>query len=255
MKENAMCASRIAAVALCLGSFGCRQVVAINPNAAPIADARAVDPATGEATETMIAIPFPGTPVTVTLDARESTDDDGLIAQYLWLSGTGDADAGVTRAVPAGEAANWPADQSRVDVTLGEGEWMFNLWVRDEEGLYSLPDTVLVNVGSDPISECVDMVVDQVAEPCRMCMCGIESCRPMIVESACGTECWSLIQCIGANCPNFQMMAMMMDFSCLTTNCMAEYVANMGGPTPMGATPAGACARMCPAECAAMPSM
>jgi hypothetical protein len=256
IKENAMSMSRIAAAAaLCLALAGCFEQVVVDPNNAPVALARAVDPATNMPVAGMVQVPYNGAPATVTLDGMGSTDDDGHITRYQWQSGNSDPDAGMSRSVPAGEAMDWPADRGRTDVALEQGQWTFVLYVQDDKGVYSDPDTIVVNVGTDPVMECADMIVDGVADACKLCMCAIESCRPMVIESACNAECWALIQCIGANCPNFQMMAAMSDFSCLTGNCMAQYTANMGGSTPMGATPAGACARMCPADCTSMPTM
>lgn len=240
----------LVAAALCLGIVACRQQLVIDPNNAPIADARAVDPATGMPVGDKIEVAYAGTPVTITLDGSASRDAEGRVAGYRWLSATLDADAGRNRVVPAGQAGDWPADTERVDVMLDEGEWVFNLWVVDDEGLISQPDRITVKVGGgDPAAECAGQVADVVSDACATCICGIESCRPMVIASACDGPCWELIQCIGANCPDFQAMAAMSDFSCLTTNCMAQYTASMGGATPMGATPAGACARMCPAEC------
>ncbi len=244
----------VSIVALSCAIAACRQQDAlVDPNNAPLADARAVDPATGMAMEGMIEVAYDGAPVKITLDGTMSRDAEGTVEVYRWLSATSDPDAGTTRAVAAGQAKDWPADTGRVEVSLGPGDWVFNLWVADDEGQYSLPDAITVKVGgADPVAACVAEVVDVVAEPCRMCMCGIESCRATVIESACDGPCWELIQCIGANCPDFQAMAAMMDYSCLTTNCMAQYTASMAGATPMGATPAGACARMCPAECTSM---
>jgi hypothetical protein len=205
--------------------------------------------------------------VEVQLVGDGSTDDHDDIVRYRWLSAAS-AEPG-TRRIPEGQAADWPPDEARPKVTLTEGTWMFTLWVEDGEGVVSLPDTITVIAGAptppdmgaagaaappDPaaVMMCADQVVDGVARPCAECLCGIESCRPMVMESGCDATCWALIQCIGANCPDFAAMAATMDYSCLTTNCMAEYTASMGGTTPMGATPAGACARMCPDDCAAM---
>lgn len=241
---------KLAVAALCLGILACRQQDLVDPNDAPIADARAVDPATNMAVEGMLEVASAGEPVTITLDGTQSRDAQGPVAVYRWLSATMDADAGLSRVVATGQTVDWPADTARVDVVLDQGEWVFNLWAGDEQGNFSLPDTIKVKVGAaDPVAECVGQIAEVVSEPCRMCLCGIESCRPMVMQSACDGACWELIQCIGANCPDFQAMAAMMDYSCLTTNCMAQYTASMAGATPMGATPAGACARMCPAEC------
>jgi hypothetical protein len=259
IKENAMCVSRIAVAAvLWLGVGACRQQVIIDPNDAPIADARAVDPATNMATETMINVPYAGAPVTVTLDGTSSSDKEGPVAGYVWLSGQpADPDAGTERFLPEGQAAGWPGDSARVDVTLDEGSWLFNLWVRDADGFISEPDTILVNVGTDPVAECMDNIVDAVSEPCRMCMCAMETCRAAVVESACDAACWGLIQCVGATCPNYMEMIAMGDTSCFTmpTLCGMAYAANMAGGTPMGTMAAGACARACPMDCTSMPAM
>jgi len=240
----------VSIAALSVGVIACRQQVLVDANNAPIASARAVDPATGMSVEGKLEVAYAGEPVTITLDGTQSRDAEGPVTAYRWLSATADPDAGTYRAVPAGQPADWPADTARVDVTLEQGDWAFNLWVGDEDGDFSLPATITIKVGgADPVAECAGQIPDVVNDACATCICGIESCRPMVIESGCDGPCWELIQCVGTNCPDFVSMAAMMDYSCLTTNCMAEYTASMGGATPMGATPAGACARMCPAEC------
>ncbi len=245
IKENAMsfghallCATAIVA------SAGCRE----NPlvpegNLAPTANA---------GPDQMLE--YAGAPVTVTLTGSGSSDDDGVIQTYRWFSADTAPDAGMgERGVPAGAAENWPDDVMNPMVALDQGKYRFSLWVIDDDGATSEPDTVEISVGSDPVEECVGGVVPAVAPPCATCLCGIsDMCRGAVVESACDEACWGLIRCIGSKCPDFAAMAAMSNFSCLTMNCMAEYTASQAGATPMGATPAGACARMCPAECAAM---
>jgi len=197
---------------------------------------------------------YAGAPVTVMLNGSTSSDDDGVITAYRWFSATAAPDAGIgDRAIPAGALGNWPDDVMTPSVVLEQGKWQFSLWVVDNEDATSQPDTVEISVGSDPVEECVAGVVPAVAAACTACMCGLDdACRAAVVETACDATCWALIQCIGANCPDFAAMAAMADYSCLTGNCMPQFTASQSGATPMGATPAGACARRCPAECAAM---
>lgn len=243
---------------------GCRRDGLVKPpNDLPVATARITMvngmPADAFTMEGEIAVPFAGTPVQVTLDGSQSVDDDGAITQYRWFSGTMAMTRG--RLVPEGEQPTWPADEMSPTVTLGEGAWSFTLWVVDNDGAISEPATVSITVGEpmEPVmpdaggggvEECVAAVVPDVPEACRMCICDIDDmCRMNVVQSACDAACWALISCVGTNCPDFATMAMMGDYSCLTGNCMAQLTAAMSGPTPMGATPAGACARMCPDEC------
>jgi hypothetical protein len=249
---------------------GCRRDGLVHPpNELPAAVARITmvngQPAEGFLMGEELKVPFDGTnPVQVTLDGSQSTDKDGTIATFRWFSGTLDAD-GKGRRVPEGQDATWPPDEMSPTVTVGEGVWTFSLWVVDDGGATSEPATVTITVGEpmEPdagsmgggatVAECVMNVVPDVPEACRMCICDIDdACRMNVVQTACDAACWALISCVGANCPDFAMMAMAGDYSCLTGNCMAQLTAAMGGSTPMGATPAGACARMCPDECAAM---
>lgn len=258
-------------------------VVPDSPNRRPVADARirvdgkAVDEKV-DAEALKIPLAAGVDSVEVTLDATESTDADGKVTSYRWLSATSVPDGGVGalsytgamgvvsaggRFVPGAEpggdkpgaregVADWPEDVERPVVELGEGAWSFSLWVTDDDGAVSSPDTVTVLVGDaasgggPEVEACIADVLDSVPEECSRCLCGIESCRATVAETACNADCWGLIQCIGTMCPDFAAMAMAMDFSCVTTNCSAF----LAGAT--AATPAGMCIRMCPAECAAM---
>lgn len=133
----------------------------------PRADARVQDHE-GE----LVMLPFSGEPVTLTLDASHSRDPDGRVVKFRWLSGlraqpsaaAGAAAPGAGsaappaavagsgasmrgRLVPDGEASDWPDDIERPEVTLNAGKHAFTLWVIDDRGLTSAPDTVRVQVG------------------------------------------------------------------------------------------------------------
>lgn len=246
-KENAMRFGQVCIASFALvASFGCRE----NPL---IPDAN-IKPEANAGPDQLVE--HAGAPVAVTLNGSASIDDDGTIRTYRWLSATAVADGGAgSRMVPEGQPVNWPDDVMNPTVMLDQGMWQFTLWVIDDKGATSEPDTVEIGVGSDPVAECVEGVVPVVAAACSMCMCAIESCQATVVETACDESCWTLIQCIGANCPDFTAMAAAGDVSCLTTNCLAQYQASQAGMTPMGATPAGACARMCPGDCSSTAMM
>jgi hypothetical protein len=251
-----------------LALAGCRENPIVDlPNARPIADAKIIGP-NGPIDETVDGGPaalkfdFDGTtPVQITLDGSSSVDKDGEIVKYQWLSGTSAPDGGLAvgdrkelRLVPDVNDPGWPADQKQVQIQLTtQGVFSFSLWVIDNKGAISTPDTIKVTVGQavDPvIGECVSNVLASVQPACANCVCGLsEMCRTAVVMSACDANCWGLIQCIGAKCPDFRAMAAMMppDYSCLTTNC-SDF---LSGAT--AATAAGMCVTMCPADCTSMP--
>jgi hypothetical protein len=113
----------------------------------------------------LVMIPYLGEPVTLTLDASHSSDPDGRIAKFRWLSGTrveSPAAAGAAapaagsgaqahgRVVPKGAEADWPEDVETPSVTLDAGSYAFTLWVIDDRGLVSAPDTLKVVVAEAP---------------------------------------------------------------------------------------------------------
>ena len=65
-------------------------------------------------------------------------------------------DAGITRPplrrTPEGADSAWPADEAMTSVELGPGLWAFSLWVRDNKGAWSAPDTIRLIIGSAPSS-------------------------------------------------------------------------------------------------------
>jgi hypothetical protein len=176
---------------------------------------------------------YDGAPVRVRLDGSRSKDSDGKIVKYQWLSADRMADAGTL----GREGEVDPADTVRPTVELDEGTHAFTLWVTDDHGATSTPDSVTIRVGTDPVAECVAAVLPVVSEACRQCICDMDdACRMAVV--ACDQGCWSLIACVGAMCPDTT------DTSCIVSKCSTF----LGGATL--ATPAGKCVGPCASACA-----
>jgi hypothetical protein len=229
--------------ALVFGLCACRETPLVpDANSTPVADAQFIN-AAGKSVDEIIAagdpmalqIPFNGQPVAVTLNGAASKDD-GKIKTYRWLSGDkGPMDKG--RGID-------PADTAQPVVMLGMGTFKFVLWVTDDQGVISRPDSVTVTVGvaapgEDPaVLECAANVFEMVTDPCKMCVCTTAECRPKVVESACDEACWGLLSCIGAMCPDFAT-----NMACVGQKCAAF----LGGAT--GATNAGPCVAPCAAMC------
>lgn len=221
----------------------------------------------------MIKFPYNGTDVTFTLDGSHSTDGDGHIVKYQWLSATSVPDGGEGnlshdtevmvpdagtmtvhvkaggRYVPSGADPAWPDDKPKDELTLGQGLWAFTLFVTDDRGAVGPPDSVTIAIGGDPrVQTCMDNVLkaDTLTDDCKECICSqSDTCRMNVVESACDATCWGLIQCIATMCPHFAEMSMKTppDFSCVTGMCSA-FLAGA-----MAATPAGMCVTPCADKC------
>jgi len=124
-------------------------------NVTPVAVARVLDDE-----RLLPSFSFPGSALELTLDASKSSDLDGTVASYRWLSATvlqdlsADADAGPAgtgRWVPEGERADWPDDVQQPIVRLpGPGRYSFALWVTDERGRVSDPSTLTIEVTRGP---------------------------------------------------------------------------------------------------------
>jgi hypothetical protein len=138
-EETNMSRRRVSGAAL-LVLFGCAENPLIpDPNMAPRANANADQ-----------VVPFAGAEVAVTLDASFSTDMDGQIQEYRWMSATTPPMGGTGRYVPPGEAADWPPNEMTTVVNLPEGVWTLALQVVDDKGTVSAPDYVMVTVGDAP---------------------------------------------------------------------------------------------------------
>jgi len=207
--------------ALVFSAAACMEDETIRINNLPVAQA-------GEDQQ----LDYAGEPVAVRLDGRDSSDEDGEIARYIWRNAVPAADGGAEWASGALD----PDDSARPELELEQGTYTFLLWVEDDRGAISAPDSVSVNVGTDPIAQCVADSLQVVPEACLSCVCGAGAeCLEATV--ACREDCWQLLSCIGANCPDSS------DTACIVMNCSAA----LGGA--MGATAIGPCIMSCTDVC------
>lgn len=190
---------------------------------------------------------------TVTLDGRKSSDADGEVVRYYWLSADAATGDEAEEILAEGFDAGIGLVRSRQDleespqptVTLGKGVWTFTLWVEDDEGLISDPDSVTIIVsedGSDPrVPECVAGVVDTVSDSCAQCVCSLgDTCRA--AATACGELCWALMECSEQMCADAEDLG-----TCVGTMCF-DFLEGAGASRS-----AGACRAQCPEECAVAP--
>lgn len=176
---------------------------------------------------------FTGTPVTVTLDASLSTDQDGTIAEYRWLSGL-DVDGGVV-----GRGGLDPDDEVSPTLTLGAGTWQFTLFVIDNEGEVSSPDTVTIQVGSglDPeVVACMAAAASTIADDCKQCVCETDDmCRELF--TACDEACWTFYTCVENNCREITSQVpvdMNAARTCTVDNC-SDFFGGVGPWIPLEA--------------------
>jgi hypothetical protein len=186
---------------------------------------------------------YTGEPVTVQLDGRKSSDPNGTITKYIWMSGTSEPDAGVARVGPD------PMDVAQPSVMLDQGAWKFVLWVVDDGGKTSRPSTVTITVGSGVPPEAVACVgsVPPTALPaaCAMCACTTDdTCRAAIMGCSDTANCWELNACVAQKCAGITDMAAIQ--SCVTGMC-ADLLG--GGLMLQKIAP---CLQKC-AECSAAP--
>jgi len=262
---------KLGILAVAGAACACHADLSIQPaNQIPVADARVRRDgqsynARMDGGAAQLMFDYNGSPVTVTLDGTQSYDTDGTIVAYQWLSATLAPEGGaqlpdgatMLRYAPAGAAPNWPGTAARTEVQLGEGIWSFSLWVTDDQGAISKPDTIKITVGMvvDPaVTMCAANVLSTEPAACAQCLCSQtgtqgDMCRGAVTVDKCDQKCWDLVNCVAAMCPNFQAMAAMMppDYSCLTTNCMAY----LSGST--GATPVAPCFNACTMPCMGVP--
>jgi hypothetical protein len=228
-----MHATTACVLVLALSGAGCLRDESLDINRAPIANA-------GDDQE----LEYDGEPITVTLDGSKSRDLDGTIVDWDWrLAGPNAADGGVADAGGDGASAGAdldPANKRKSTIALDKGKYTFTLWVRDDHGALSRPDTVTIKIGGDPVQECVAGAFETLDDTCRQCLCTqSDACQAAI--PGCGADCWGLIGCIAVKCPTFTMDN---DVACVGTNC-GQFLA--GGQT--GAMAAGSCVSPCSAEC------
>lgn len=155
--------------ALLISAFavaGCQSGRLIAPfDEAPVADAKVLKMGTAieQARDGSIAelvFPYDGAPVAITLDGSASYDPDGKIVSYRWLSAVRIPDAGLPMpwlpdAGPPAPFLRMPPTEGALDevsptIMVGAGVWAFSLWVLDDQGAWSSPDTIRFIVGDPP---------------------------------------------------------------------------------------------------------
>lgn len=172
-----------------------------------------------------------GSPVAVTLDGSLSTDSDGTIVTYRWLSGL-DVDGGVV-----GRGGVDPDDVKSPTLMLGAGTWEFTLFVIDDDGEVSSPDTVTIQVGSalpPKVAACMEAAASTIAEDCSQCVCEIDDmCRELF--TACDEACWTFYTCVENNCREITSQVpidMEMARTCTVDNC-SDYFGGVGPWIPL----------------------
>lgn len=200
--------------ALCVCALGCRETyVDVGSNRRPVALARAIDPTGMEVDSSANHGLGPNFPlkggddkVEVVLDGTGSTDSDGTIVAYKWLSAT-KIDGGAGREIPDGEDASWPEDVAQPHVTLTKGNWSFALWVTDNKGAVSDPDTIELIIGDAPEFDAgppKPMCMGKVCDP-KVTLTGAPGPSPGCCDMDSGGVCGAVIDtmggCVGVDLP------------------------------------------------------
>lgn len=255
---------------------GCQENPAIDPNNAPIAVAwlQGQDIPRAMCTDAPydetcpldegrrrmgVVLPFAGSPVTVTLDSSQSSDRDGRVASYRWLSANFGADCKGRDP----DRAHDPEDVAKPTVTLGEGFWEFGLWVEDDKGAVSDQSVVTIRIGDMVLDPCPDGAGsvpvggtgDDAGTAADAAVSGASQCVLDCAAMMCPTEaaacdaspmCWPLLDCMGMNCGTIDYADMTMVTDCFLANCSAF----SGGIA--ASTAAGPCVRQCNTDCMGM---
>lgn len=223
--------------ALCVAAVGCRETyVAESNNRIPVAVAHVID-SSGMSVDSSANGGFgprfalQGSTVEVTLDGTASTDADGTIVAWRWLSSTpGEGDAG--REIPDGEMPGWPADEAKPKVRLPEGPWSFTLWVTDNVGNISEPDTIKLIVGDSLQIDAGPPVVMCKGKACdpKVTLPGQTMASPACCDADNGDACGAVVDMMGAceavdqmgvddtTCPSEMSTAGTMIVGCCTPN-------------------------------------
>jgi hypothetical protein len=161
----------------------------------------------------------------------------------------GTAPAGAPkRWIPAGATKDWPDDVVQPKVTLPEGDYVFELWVQDENGVTSMPSTLKVTVRKPldaATKACTDKVYPGVSSGCKACVCGVnDMCQTTLTTATvCDATCWGFLSCLRTKCPDYRAGG---DTGCLINMC-ADL---LGGAT--GATMIAPCVTPCATQCRSM---
>lgn len=227
---------------LALCALGCATDGSVPRNHTPEADA-------GPDQE----LEYDGSPVEVTLDGSKSSDIDGKIVEYIWKSGQrGEGDAGTGLIGPD------PKDERKPTIKLDQGVWVFVLWVKDDSGRISTPDTVTITVGEadgptcDP-DECPMPALG--AKCCTTDETGAEPGDPLgRGPGLCGTDLGAVVPSLAGRCLQIEqpgeesdeceeVMGASLEPGCCTDEGMCGSVnvsAGLGCHYPQGG-PTGSC--------------
>lgn len=234
-----------------------------DPDECPVDEnARAMGCAVMGATECEKVVQYDSAPASVTLDATHSTDRNGEVVSYRWLS----ANFGTDCKGRDDDPAHDPKDTAKPKVTLDEGFWQFSLWVEDDEGATSEQSVVTVLVGAGATDPCPNGPagapgaggsgggddagtadgggVDPAAQLACVMGCTATSCPAESTACDGNPMCWPLVSCVATKCADAGT-----DTMAITACAVAMCVEFLGGATEAQAV--ATCALDCRnSECA-----